>query len=51
MDYQDNPFIHEHIQDYDDRVKAHTRTALKRALDDLNHNSTTSSTPLASGHK
>jgi hypothetical protein len=47
---QDNPFIHEHIQDYDDRVKAHTRTALKRALDDLNENSTTSSTPLASGH-
>lgn len=44
---KDNPFIHEHIADYDDRVNARTRAALKQAMKNLDESSTVSSTPLA----
>lgn len=33
---QDNPFVHEHIADYNASVKRHTEAVLKRAISDLN---------------
>merc|ERR1719152_4023 len=45
---KDNPFVHEHIADYEAGVKRHTERVLKRALQDLHKDKTRSDTPLAS---
>jgi len=44
---EDNPFIHEHIADYEASVKRHTETVLKRALADLDKHKVRSDEVLA----
>merc|ERR1719224_342017 len=44
---EDNPFVHEHIADYEAGVKRHTEAVLKKALGDLNLHTTRSAEVLA----
>jgi len=44
---QDNPFVHEHMADYEASVKRRTEAVLKRALQDLDGNKTRTTSPLA----
>jgi len=44
---QDNPFVHEHIADYEAGVKRRTEAVLKRALHDLDRQTIHSASPLA----
>jgi hypothetical protein len=44
---QDNPFVHEHIADFDQAVKRRTEKVLKRALADLDGHQTRSSEVLS----
>ena len=44
---QDNPFVHEHIADYEAGIKRRTEAVLKRALHDLDANKMRSADVLA----